>query len=281
MEALEAVSPSTLAALCSTFDQNGKSIAAMAKLKDAPYMAYELVEQHDVAKEPSALMRAAGAAVAHAAFKAPPAYIDLLGPFAGPGGGGSRAVGCVRAQFACAAAHSMKQVRLSSIETSANALTTGMLMSKTTTPTLTLQVVTPAGLARKLLTLQALRGAVVAGPADALRPPIDCLTELAVEVEFPLAPYLMAAEEACGLADRLALGPAVYTRPVGFGNDKLNDDAGCSMVTPLVATLLLQTGCVTDPVAVGPWACTANAYRAYIAMSTRFQASTPLQADGV
>lgn len=97
--ALQSLSPHTCAGLCSTF--GGKSIAAVAELKDAAY---------DGPEQPSNLMHAAGAALAHVAFKAPPAYKDLLGPFAGPGGRDSQPVSCIRAQFARATSCSMAQV---------------------------------------------------------------------------------------------------------------------------------------------------------------------------
>lgn len=109
--ALEELSPNTRAALFSTFGLHDKSFADVADMRDASYMAHERADQRSDT-EPSALMHAAGAALAHAAFKALPAYKDLLGPFAGPGGCGGT-VTCVQAQFARATSRSMAQVRAS------------------------------------------------------------------------------------------------------------------------------------------------------------------------
>lgn len=116
---------------------------------------------------------------------------------------------------------------------------------------------TPAVLARKLLTLQALCGAACEG-VEWL--PTDCLAELSVRVECPLESHLMQVEEAWGLAQRLSLAPAC-----GVGN--------VAAVPTTVAGLLSQASCTIDPIAAGPWAFVANAYRAAIMVSTGQAAS--------
>lgn len=104
LRALEALSPVTAVALYDCFGCDSE----VSTVSDPSYFSQAGPEQQQM--YPSDLMRAAGAALAHAVFKAPPAYRDLLGPFAGPGGRSGHNVDCVRAQFARAAARSMAQV---------------------------------------------------------------------------------------------------------------------------------------------------------------------------
>ena len=75
-----------------------------------------------------------------------------------------------------------------------------------------------------------------------------------MDSERPLAPYLMEAEEAWGLAQRLGLTSCFEAPPAG--GDGNGDGSGGA------TELLLQAGWVADPLAVGPLACVANAYRA-------------------
>lgn len=95
--------------------------------------------------------------------------------------------------------------------------------------------------------LQALRGATCED--------VDCLAELAVDVECPLSPHLMEVEEAWDLAHRLALVPGIGIEAVPKG----------------LAGLLSQAGCIIDPVAAGPWAFVANAYREAVMVSDTSQ----------
>lgn len=124
--------------------------------------------------------------------------------------------------------------------------------------------------------LQALRGGVLDGADDFPNDlPDDCLAELAVDPDRPLAPYLMQAEEAWGLAQRMGLASCSRLAASHGSVD--------AFLLEQPRALLLQAGWVADPLAAGPLASVANAYRAAFATRRGFDSpadgpSIPVQA---
>lgn len=98
--ALAALDPASLRAVQSSAGPAAQSPAAYEAVSFAPTKAAAL----------EGFFRCAGAALARAALVAPRSWRDLLGAAAAGAGRSGEAAGCVRRQYARAAARSMAQV---------------------------------------------------------------------------------------------------------------------------------------------------------------------------